>query len=322
MNSSLQIIESSVYGLRDTFAAVLADPTIKFEAEAGFAVQAIMASDYATKIALSNPQSVINAVTNVAAIGISLNPAKKQAYLVPRKSKICLDISYMGLMELAIASRSVCWAQSLLVYSNDKFRINGYDKPPAHDYEPFGADRGEIVGVYVVAKTADGDYLTHCMDLAAVFDIRERSEAWKAWLKDKTKCPWVTDAGEMIKKTCVKQASKYWPKTDRLDQAIHHLNVDSGEGLAVLAAPLPPVDIRAEWSGKVAQANTEDELRTISRAGAKVFQAAKDREGYTGFVQAVQSRGVAIKAKAATKPPIDDPFVIEMEKAEGGRQNA
>lgn len=37
----------------------------------------------------------------------------------------------------------------------------------------------------------------------------------------------------MIKKTCVKQAYKYWPKTDRLESAIHHLNTEGGEGIVI-----------------------------------------------------------------------------------------
>ena len=48
---------------------------------------------------------------------------------------------------------------------------------------------------------------------------------------------------EMIKKTVVKQASKYWPTSDRLSKAIHHLNTDAGEGLAELAGnSAPPAD--------------------------------------------------------------------------------
>ena len=85
--------------------------------------------------------------------------------------------------------------------------------------------------MYVVVKTADGDYLTHTMEISDVYDIRERSESWKSFKKKGAATPWNTDPGEMIKKTCVKQAYKYWPKTDRLESAIHHLNTDGGEGI-------------------------------------------------------------------------------------------
>lgn len=328
MSTAIQTLQADVYGLRDQFGSMLADPSIKFEAEAGFALQALMANEYSMKIALGNRQSVVNAVTNIAAIGISLNPARKQAYLVPRDGRICLDISYMGLMDLAIASGSIRFAQAALVYSGDRFVINGFDKPPTHDYAPFSTDRGTLAGVYVVVKTGDGDFLTHCMSIDAVHEIRDRSSAWKAWIEKHKRCPWVTDPGEMTKKTCVKQASKYWPKTDRLDKAIHHLNVDAGEGLAEIAAPAAaPVDLRVAWVAEVDHAATVEALRAVSRAGARAFKQARDRDGYGAFAAAVQQRGAALTALTAlTAPPaaerVEDPFVRDMETAERSIQHA
>jgi recombination protein RecT len=225
-NDLVSVIEGDVYSVERTFESVCVDRSINFHREAEFAIQALTASDYAMKIATGNRQSVINAVSNIAAIGISLNPAKKQAYLVPRDGRICLDISYMGLMDLAMQSGSIRWAQCALVHAADDFALNGLDKQPTHKFNPFSKDRGELVGVYVVVKTSDGDYLTHCMQIADVYAIRDRSQSWKAGKST----PWKTDPGEMVKKTCVKQAYKYWPKTERLEQAIHHVNVE-GEGI-------------------------------------------------------------------------------------------
>ncbi len=228
-------IEDSVYGTKDSFASVLSDRSINFDREAEFALQTLYGNDYAMKIAMQNRSSVIAAVVNIAAIGISLNPAKKQAYLVPRDGKICLDISYMGLMDLAIDSGSIRWGQAELVYESDLFELVGVDKEPIHKRAPFSRNRGEIVGAYVVVKTTEGDYLTTAMSVDEINDIRDRSSAWKAWVSKKKSCPWVTDWGEMAKKTVVKRAYKYWPKTERLETAIHHLNTDGGEGLAVLS---------------------------------------------------------------------------------------
>jgi len=227
---SYEIVSGDIYKAKDAFVSALTDKSISFEQEAGFALQALSANDYSMKIATQNRQSVVNAVTNIAAIGISLNPAKKQAYLVPRDGKICLDISYMGLMDLAMATGSIRWAQAAIVHANDTFALNGMDKPPTHSFNPFSKERGAIVGVYVIVKTSDGDYLTHPMAIEDVYAIRDRSQGWKSGKST----PWKTDEGEMIKKTCVKQAYKYWPKTDRLEEAIHHLNIE-GEGLESLA---------------------------------------------------------------------------------------
>lgn len=229
--SAIQTITNYVYGAEDTFQSVLVDRSLNFEREAGFAIQILTSGDYIAKLAAGDRQSVVNAVTNIAAIGISLNPAKKQAYLVPRKGKICLDISYMGLIDLAIDSGSIMWAQAALVHSNDAFALNGFDRPPTHSFNPFSKDRGEMVGAYVVVKTHSGDYLTECMSREEIDAIKNRSESVKAGKSS----PWDTDYGEMAKKTVVKRAYKYWPKSERLDQAIHHLNTDGGEGLAAIA---------------------------------------------------------------------------------------
>ena len=275
MSSQLATIEQDIYGTRDSFAAVLTDRTLNFAREAGFALQSISASDYALKLAMGNRQSVVNAVTNIAAIGISLNPAKKQAYLVPRDNKICLDISYMGLMDLAMATGSIKWAKADLVYKSDSFALNGFDKPPSHSYNPFATDRGEIVGVYVVVKTADGDYLTQTMSIDEVNAIRDRSSAWIAFVNKGKSCPWVTDFGEMAKKTCVKRAYKYWPKTERLEQAIHHLNTEGGEGIQLESQPTDSSALVFEWSEKFRQCNTDEELRAKYREAQLAFKAAK-----------------------------------------------
>jgi recombination protein RecT len=225
-------VDKLVQEVAPTFAAVSVDRGIEFAREAEFAIQALCASDYALRIARENPQSVRDAVTNISAIGISLNPAKKQAYLIPRKGSICLVISYMGLLDLAVQSGSILWGQAELVYTSDKFTMRGFDQPPTHERNPFAKDRGEMVGVYCVVKTCDGDYLTCTMTAEEVFAIRARSDAWKSYEKDKSKtCPWVTDEGEMVKKTVIKRAQKTWPKSDRLDKAVHHLNTEAGEGI-------------------------------------------------------------------------------------------
>lgn len=228
-STPLQTVQALVFNTQPAFDAVLCDKSIQFQREAEFAMQIMQANDYLISCAVKNPQSIIDAVTNIAAIGISLNPAKKHAYLVPRKGKICLDISYMGLMDLAIQSGSIRWAQAVLARENEKFAVVGVDKPPVHERNPFAKDRGEIIGVYVVAKTADGDYLTETMTREEIDGIMNRSESVKAGKST----PWKTDYGEMAKKTVVKRAQKYWPKTERLEQAVHYMDTDGGEGITL-----------------------------------------------------------------------------------------
>jgi recombination protein RecT len=237
MSNNLALIEQDIRALQPVFESVAVDRGMSFDREVEFAMQILSSSEFVMAIAIESPQSLRDAITNVAAIGISLNPAKKQAYLVPRKKRICLDISYMGLIDMAAASGSIRWAQAGIVHKNDKFRLNGYDRAPTHEFDPFDMLRGEVVGSYSVAKTADGDFLTHTMTIGDIYNIRNRSESFKSGRNS----PWKSDEGEMIKKTVLKQASKTWPKTERLDKAIHYLNTDGGEGLEQMADDAPVV---------------------------------------------------------------------------------
>ena len=263
-------IATLVHEAKLAFTSRQVSQDINFEAEAGFAVQLLSASDFATKTALGNKQSVIDAVTNVAAIGVSLNPAKKQAYLVPRNGKICLDISYMGLIDLAVATGSINWAQCQIVYANETFELNGYDKAPTHIRDPFSTNKGAIIGAYACVKTPQNDFLVHAMPISEIYAIRDRSEAWKSGKKN----PWKTDEGEMIKKTVIKQAYKYWPKTSpALENAIHYLNTDTPEGLAELKPTRKPV---AEASAPVDSFDVEAIVKVLEDAainGVESFRA-------------------------------------------------
>ncbi|EAT0029782.1 recombinase RecT [Salmonella enterica] len=228
------------------FVGAVTDQSVTWAKESQFAIQLFQNNDYLAKIAFQNQTSTQNAIVNVAAIGISLNPAQKLAYLVPRKGAICLDISYMGLMHIAQQSGAIKWCQSAIVRRNDQFRREGLDKPPIHIYNDFDTEeqRGDIVGAYVTVKTDDGDYLTHTMRIDAIYSIRDRSEAWKKYKSDNSKkCPWVTDEEQMILKTVVKQAAKYWPRRDRLDAAIDHVNTEGEEGINFAAERQPERDI-------------------------------------------------------------------------------
>lgn len=274
MNDLITLIDAQ----RDTFLKVVSDKAIEFEREKGFAVQIITANDYLLKTALGDREALKNAVTNVAAIGISLNPASKLAYLVPRKGKICLDISYMGLMHIAQQTGAIQWGQAVLVRKNDTFKLRSIGEQPVHEYAPFAEDRGDIIGVYVVVKTAEGDFLTHPMTIKEVFAIRDRSESWKAYLADsKKKCPWVTDEGEMVKKTCVKQAAKYWPRRERLDTAVHHMNTDGGEGITLQPSKLSDDEFNA-FKKAILDTETKENAKKEWQKAVKVCEELGDRE--------------------------------------------
>lgn len=232
------------------FTGAATDQSVTWAKESQFAIQAFQKNDFLAKTAMANPTSAQNAIINVAAIGITLNPAAKLAYLVPRDGGVHLDISYMGLLHLAQVSGAIQWGQCKLVHANDTYESNGLDKAPTHKYNAFG-ERGPVVGGYCTVKTQQGDYLTDEMSLAEIKQVENTSKAkngpWKNWWE------------EMARKTIVKRAAKYWPRVERVDSAINHLNTDGGEGFVestqqeTIINPIETIMAAIERSGRTVE---------------------------------------------------------------------
>lgn len=291
---SLSIVEF-VKQQEPLFVGAVTDQSVTWAKESQFAIQYFQRNDYLANTALSNPTSAQNAIINVAAIGITLNPASKLAYLVPRDGMVCLDISYMGLLHLAQSTGSIKWGQCKLVYSNDTYESNGLDTAPTHKYNAFG-DRGDVVGGYCTVKTADGDYLTEEMSLAEIKATEATSKAKNG--------PWKNFWEEMARKTIVKRASKYWPRAERLDNAIHVINEDEGVFQEPVMQHKSEDDIREDerrrqhevidhvqtLCDEMAQAESMDDLK-------RIFADAYKRTAGMKLQQSVQAIYAERKAK-------------------------
>lgn len=179
---------------------------VRWEEESQFALQSLQKN---STLAGCVAESIQNAIINVAAVGLTLNPADGYAYLVPEYNKTTkrnecqLRISFKGLIKAATDTGAVKWVRAEIVKENDTFTYNGVDEKPTHQMQPFG-DRGAPVGVYCVAKVSDTEYLTDIMDWPEVKKIQACA---------KTQAVWNQWPEEMAKKAIIKRAAKQWPRT-------------------------------------------------------------------------------------------------------------
>lgn len=197
---------------------ITAASPVQYAQEAHFALQQLAANSYLLGIAQNNPDSLRAALLNVAATGLSLNPVKKQAYLIPRNKAVVLDISYMGILHVAQMSGAIEWGQARIVRAAHTFRLTGINQAPVHEYNPFENDdaAGAIVGAYAVVKLPSGDFLTHCLNMDALLRIRSRSESFKSGKNS----PWLTDPEPMYKKSAVRGLAPYMPYREAMAQAM------------------------------------------------------------------------------------------------------
>ncbi len=191
-------------------------------------------SQYALQLCKANPallscdpSTLQDAIINVAAVGLSLNPASGHAYLVPefhkgsKRNTCCLRVSFKGLIKLATDSGSISWVKADTVKANDTFEYRGINQIPMHHMDPF-RDRGETIGAYCVAKTTSGDIL---------IDIINREQLERIRNCAKTQNVWDNWFDEMAKKAIIKRAAKQWPpgkETEQLDEAIKIINDAEG----------------------------------------------------------------------------------------------
>ena len=197
---------------------ITAASPVQYAQEAHFALQQLAANSYLLGIAQNNPDSLRAALLNVAATGLSLNPVKKQAYLIPRNKAVVLDISYMGMLHVAQMSGAIEWGQARIVRAGHRFQLTGINQAPIHEYNPFENDdaAGAIVGAYAVVKLPSGDFLTHCLNMDALLRIRSRSESFKSGKNS----PWLTDPEPMMKKSAVRGLAPYMPYREAMAQAM------------------------------------------------------------------------------------------------------
>lgn len=251
---------------KDKFMQIASrDNILTYEKESMFAMQSILKNNRVMEAAMKNPGSVRNAVINVAAVGLSLNPATKMAYLVPRDGDVCLDISYMGLIKIATDTGSILWAKADVVYESDDFVYHGPSEKPTHNANVFSSERGPKVGVYCIAKTRDNEYLVETISATEMLDIRKKSIG-----SDSKYSPWVNFEGEMWKKAVIKRASKTWPKTERsyrLQEAVQVIDEHEGlrdEYLNHTTVDVVPVDMMKieEMANLVREIIDEDDADT------------------------------------------------------------
>lgn len=214
--------------IKDKMAVVGLDPET-IAKECSFAIQAISKSKQLQEATTASKQS---AIINIAQVGLTLNPVLKLAYLVPRWSKegvqCCLEPSYQGLVKLLTDTGSIETINSQLVYENDTFEYlpSNFERPITHVSNPF-KNRGEIIGVYAVAKLVSGLQQAEAMSLEQLHEIRELSESYKAFKLGKVKsCIWIDHEGEMFRKTVVRRIVKYLPKSEKFEKVAAAIDLD------------------------------------------------------------------------------------------------
>ncbi len=222
--------EAAVINAKPMFLQIDQGDESRWNKELVFALQIVRGNDLLQKC---TPESIMNAIVNIATIDVSLNPALALAYLVPRDGKCVLDISYRGLIKIGTDSGSIRSINANVVYSFDEFDYSeGTDlyvkhkrsMNPPEDFtkDPLGTFWKYLVCAYSVATLHDGSKDYMLMPKYKIEKIRNTSK-----IKSE-KGPWGQWPEEMSRKTVIKYHYKTLPQSEKLGQAVAILNEHEG----------------------------------------------------------------------------------------------
>jgi phage RecT family recombinase len=176
--------------------------------------------------------SVMNAVFECLNVGLSLNPALKFGYLIPRydsftkSMQAAFEPSYQGLMYLAMEEGAIKHITVQNVHDGDDIEI---DMVNGVTHRPALMGRGDIIGTYGIAVDEYGYKTIEWMPVEELHKVREASDGYQSYKAGKAKqTPWVLWEGEMCRKALIKRLFKYVSKSSssRLAQAIELDNAD------------------------------------------------------------------------------------------------
>ena len=176
----------------------------KVKNEMGFAMQYFENNTY---LQTCDPNSIINAILNIARVKSTLNPVMRLAYLIPRKKKCVLEFSYMGLVSLLKTNGCIKSISAHIVFTDDEFSYdigaNHINHKPKYAQTEAEHKNRKMIGCYSRAVLPDNSILYEFMPKWEIDKVKNSSEgsgskysAWNTW------------EDEMIKKSVIKRHFK------------------------------------------------------------------------------------------------------------------
>jgi recombination protein RecT len=159
--------------------------------------------------------SVMNSIAQSGAIGLSLESAIADAYLIPYGNECKLNISYQGLMRIARQSGQIASFSAKVVRKNDLFDYQEGTTPQIIHKPDLESSDAEVVAAYAVAFNKDGSHS---------FIVMSRSEIDKVMKSSKSSSgsssPWKKWYEAMAQKTAIRNLCKWLPRSKDLDLAL------------------------------------------------------------------------------------------------------
>lgn len=185
------------------------------------------------KLGECDPMSLLGGLMTCAGLGLEPNTIMGHAYLIPFRNnkkgitEVQLVVGYKGLIDLARRSGHITSISANIHYSDDDLWEYEEGTEARLRHVP-GAQEGDKLHAYAIAKFRDGGHAYVVLPWAKVMKIRDGSQGWQTAVRYNAtdKNPWKTHEDEMAKKTAIRALAKYLPLSVEFRDA---LTVDGGK---------------------------------------------------------------------------------------------
>jgi recombination protein RecT len=227
-----------------------------------------------------DPRYVYREVSKAAALGLLLDPQLGEAYIVPvwngktKREEPQLRTGYRGIMKLGRQSGEIANLYPGEVRERDHFLADeGTEKRLEHQPD-YTKPRGEPVCYYAVVIYKDGTKDFEVMDIESIHKIRDKSDAWRAYVAKKiSSTPWATDQGEMCKKTVLRRLLKRVPQSPDLADAIALENDIAAERANVIELKAQPRPAIQGIAARLDQFANGDEPETFDEDTGEIAES-------------------------------------------------
>lgn len=172
-----------------------------------------------------DPKTVLGGLMTCAQLGLRVG-VLGQAWLLPfydaksRGKKATLVIGYQGLAELGYRSDKVAGIAARTVFENDPvFEVEFGTADEIHHKPLMEPRRGRPVAYYCVVHIKGGRPIFYVMSHPDMEDYRDQ-HATARTRDGKIVGPWLNNFEGMAHKTCLRQLSKWMPKSTDLARAL------------------------------------------------------------------------------------------------------
>lgn len=281
---------------------------IAFGREKLFAMQAIRNSADLQAVLEQDPHSLVDAVRQIAFVGLSLNPLQGHAYLVAHNNKVSrnpdvwkkqavLFLGYKGLIKLATSGGSVVAFEGGVRYEGEVFEYEKGTSSFLRHLPTAKRDPAKALGAYCIATLAHGQKIPLYLPKDKIMVAREAAKTKAIWDGPSWDEQWI--------KTAFRNLCKTLPRDGGIDRAIEAIErterYEEPEPPRAAPAPRQPEtkeQIVVLGEKEITELHAACTDRGISSKGAdRWLEHLASSEGYESIKHAPLARFAELKAK-------------------------